>query len=226
MKTLSLGDLKSNARYKKEEWDYYRRTTPLIEVPEGIEKIGNSSFYKFIWSQTLKLPKSLKEIGDRAFMSCSQLMDIDIPEGVTKISKEAFSDCTFLRTLTVRGDLDSLGNEAFSSCGSLQSIYFGGDVKKMGKRVFAECSNLKRVSIAEHAINLRKYFTQNHPNVRIDLRCVPYELEPASEKPTAGAPSLGKELTKLQENPLPGNNEGITTPTAKDYLTDDVRPWS
>ncbi len=51
-----------------------------VEIPEGIEKIQYSAFYKCENLKTIKLPSTLKTIDGTAFGNCPKLSNIEIPE--------------------------------------------------------------------------------------------------------------------------------------------------
>ena len=61
-----------------------------IIVPEGVEEIGNGTFYKSLVKEVV-LPKSLKKIDMNAFIYCKALKHIIIPSSVEEIGSFAFA---------------------------------------------------------------------------------------------------------------------------------------
>ena len=51
-----------------------------IILPEGLEEIGGSAFYKAYNLESIQIPSSVKNIGSYAFMACSALNTVNIPD--------------------------------------------------------------------------------------------------------------------------------------------------
>lgn len=68
-------------------------------VPEGVRRIGRSSFYQGKNLKRVRLPDSLAAIERSAFAGCSHLQEVNIPAAVGTIGEWAFSGCTDLERL-------------------------------------------------------------------------------------------------------------------------------
>ena len=68
---------------------YYCYKLTGIDIPEGIEEIGESCFSECDKLQKIRLPESLKRIGSRAFSNCG-FKSITIPKNVSEIFDFAF----------------------------------------------------------------------------------------------------------------------------------------
>ena len=62
-----------------------------IIIPNTIQRIGNSTFYKCNLLQRITIPNSVVSIGNWAFSDCPSLQQIIIPEG----SKEKFKSLLY-----------------------------------------------------------------------------------------------------------------------------------
>lgn len=61
----------------------------VIEIPEGVKRIGREVFHSCDSLKSVSLPDSLEEIGEYAFANC-QINELNIPSGVKKIGEDAF----------------------------------------------------------------------------------------------------------------------------------------
>ncbi len=90
-------------------------TITSITIPEGIEIIRSSTFFRCENLINVKLPSTLTSINSGAFDNCISLESIDIPPSVTWISYRAFSGCENLADITIPENLDYLGAKAFEN---------------------------------------------------------------------------------------------------------------
>ena len=129
-----------------EIYDKYKGKIKVIEVREGVTKIGDYAFKECgkdltSGSLTVSLPNSLTKIGYGSFLQCNRLDNIYIPGNVTVIAGYAFSGCSSLKMLCLWGNNQSdkaltIGESAFSGCSSLKSFTFPRFVNKIGKDSF------------------------------------------------------------------------------------------
>ena len=70
-----------------------------VEIPEGIEILGKSSFFDKRGIHSVKLPKSLKEIESRAFRNCIGLETVILNREDLLIHEDAFKNCTALKMI-------------------------------------------------------------------------------------------------------------------------------
>lgn len=137
-----------------------------IDIPEGIETIGNAAFNHCKEVVTLSIPGSVrdysgafvrmhsltkvkipatKEISSAAFVDCRGLVDIFIPEGVERICRDAFVSCTALKEVSLPQTLKVLERGVFYNCTSLEEITIPATVNEIGDYAFYECKNLHSV---------------------------------------------------------------------------------
>lgn len=79
-----------------------------LEIPEGIEKIGNNAFSGCDQLTSVQLPKSIKCIGAGAFAGCKKLEKVTILGKLEQIETEAFFGCIALKTLESPYDLNGV----------------------------------------------------------------------------------------------------------------------
>ena len=86
-----------------------------IELPEGIEEIGDRSFQYNFYLKTMKLPNTLKKIGPHFLCDAKSITTLTIPASVTYIDGAAFHGCENLKTVYLLGPASTLiANESNS----------------------------------------------------------------------------------------------------------------
>ena len=87
-----------------------------VDIPEGIEILGKSSFFDKRGILSIKLPKSLKEIESRAFRNCIGLETVIFEGEEPLIHEDAFKNCTSLKYIRtpdgVRHELKGIARPA------------------------------------------------------------------------------------------------------------------
>jgi len=126
-----------------------------IEIPDGVETIGEDAFSHCTALKTVTFGKNsqLSSIGDSAFSSCDSLKSITIPNSIETIGNYAFYYCSALKTVTFgeNSQLSSIGNSAFENCYRLTSITIPDSVETIGDSAFYHCFALKTVTFGENS---------------------------------------------------------------------------
>ena len=119
-----------------------------VTIPEGVQSIGYSAFFRCKSLSSLTLPSSLQSIGDRAFSYCSSLSSLTFPSSssLQSIGNGAFSGCSSLTSLTLPSSLQSIGDEAFAYCRSLTSLTLPSSLQSIEDSAF-HCSSLTSLYI-------------------------------------------------------------------------------
>ncbi|EJK46384.1 hypothetical protein THAOC_34949 [Thalassiosira oceanica] len=68
-----------------------------LQLNEGLEVIGESSFERCKSLQSVAVPSNVIELGWRAFADCSGLIELQLKEGVQVIGVNVFRNCTALK---------------------------------------------------------------------------------------------------------------------------------
>ena len=130
----------------------YKREEVVFKVPEHITCIADNAFYDMESRETpkvisIELPNGLKRIGYSSFYKCKSLTHIDIPEGVTSISDCAFFGCEKLESIDLPQGLEVIGEAAFSGCAKLRSVDIPDSVVRIDSSAFSGCKMLKNVNV-------------------------------------------------------------------------------
>ena len=137
-------------------YGFFRGNTSLtlIEIPEGVTKIGKYAFYGCTSLISIEIPEEVTEIGYRAFSGCTGLTSIEIPKRVTEIGEFAFYGCTSLASVIINSDIIRIANSAFSGCTSLPRIEIPKSVTVIGDWAFYDCTSLPSIGIPENVTEI------------------------------------------------------------------------
>lgn len=111
----------------------YNGTERIINIPQGVEKIGDYAFFGDIIT-SVNMPDSVIEIGDYVFYFCYYLTTVNIPDSVNKIGYCAFYECRNLTTVTFgeNSQLVEIGDYCFAYCINLYNIILPDSVYIIG----------------------------------------------------------------------------------------------
>ncbi|MBR5860452.1 MAG: leucine-rich repeat domain-containing protein [Bacteroidaceae bacterium] len=73
--------------------------------------------------ESVILHDGLEGIGERSFWGCSNLKEIKLPPTVKTIDPFAFNGCLSLEEIRIPSSVQSIGNEAFNGCANLNKVY-------------------------------------------------------------------------------------------------------
>jgi len=154
---LDLGIAEGNTHFKVEDgilYDYDMKTlrmcpsgrTELVEIPEGVTKLGDCAFYMVDELNDYSFPSTLVEIGEECFAQTYHLNSLVIPDSVTKIGDDCFYE-SGISSVTLSANLIDLGAGAFSTCG-LTSVEIPASLKEIKEGTF-EFTSIKTVTLNE-----------------------------------------------------------------------------
>ena len=145
-----------NNKSVKEETRESRRRIISVEIEEGIESIGSSSFAGCTALKRISIPNSCKMIGGNAFVNCKSLEELYISLG-TRIGSYAFKGCTALKRFIFPYDPEKSYSEnggtlstpfyGFESCESLELVVLSPNIHTVSEGSFSGCKSLKRIDI-------------------------------------------------------------------------------
>ena len=107
-----------------EEYGYvfnYCTGLTTIKIPAGVKDIVRYTF-RGSGLKTVELPEGLESLGNSSFRLCSSLESIVIPNKVRTIGKNTFRDCSKLKQVTMPSYLMSVASDAFRDCYQLQRV--------------------------------------------------------------------------------------------------------
>ena len=126
-----------------------RDLTDLI-IPYGTVVIGTYAFNKFDSLISVEIPNTVEKIGNSAFHTCSNLKKVDLSKTkIGSLSSSTFRNCWNLEEIILPKKLNNLGSYTFYDCGKLKTIHIPGTVNGMGVNIFTNCQNLEFVTLGD-----------------------------------------------------------------------------
>lgn len=95
----------------------------LSELPTGLRKTGNRSFYMCEKVTFSEIPV-LEVITNNLFQGCTQITPRELPEGVKDIQNYAFNGCNSITEMTLPSTVTGVGNATFGNCTGLTKVTF------------------------------------------------------------------------------------------------------
>lgn len=145
----------------------------ITVIPEGVEYIGRSAFYKCGSMVGVHIPSSVREIGPYAFYGCENLGEsqlfadeamtiplvgsVIIENGVTTIGDRAFQGCLRIPEIVIPDSVTSLGNRVFYKCENLKKVTIGSGLTHIPDYCFYKCPLLEEVTIADGVQSIGNY---------------------------------------------------------------------
>ena len=120
-----------------------------VILNEGLQKIGNRSFYECRSLESITLPSTVLEVGSFAFYYCCNLAEIVLNEGLKEIGKSAFYGCISLKSITLPSTITEVGAYCFSGCSDMESIIFKKTLQtvSVGRYAFSRCISLEHITV-------------------------------------------------------------------------------
>ena len=117
-----------------------------IELPEGLEAIGEYAFEKTTSLQSLTIPTTVTSIGQRAVWD-SGVKKITIRKGtqMKELGAGSFFAAPKLKTVSLPNGITSIGDGAFSSCESLLFLDIPETVQTIGRGALMYDTGMKYV---------------------------------------------------------------------------------
>ena len=130
--------------------DHCFKYAPLIKIqlPEGIEHIGDAAFAHCDLLKVIVIPNSVTTIGESAFQECSSLTSITLPNSVTTIGESAFQECSSLTSITLPNSVTTIGEGVFWDCTCLTHVVIPNSVTTIKGSAFHGCTNLSEIILS------------------------------------------------------------------------------
>lgn len=174
----------------------YRHDSEIksVHIPEGVEVIRRSMFYKCTQLEVVTLPSTLKSIEDFAFYGCEALKKIDLNQCkfLEVIGTSAFEGCKSMTGLVIPDSLIEIEEAAFLGCQAIETIEFqeNSQLEILGSHVFKDCEQIKRIILPDQLKHIGIscfYGCQNLAEIHL-----PNELETVGEFAFFGCNTLEK----------------------------------
>ena len=108
-------------------------------VPEGVKRIGGTSFAYNEHIVSVELPETVEMIDD-AFTYCNKLERVNLPEKITSICASTFRYCSHLKSIVIPQGVRSIGEYTFEGCSSLKVIDLPASLTFIGGYAFKGCA--------------------------------------------------------------------------------------
>ena len=118
-----------------------------VELPEGLETIGDQAFISCASLTHINIPSTVKVIGDNAFWLCASLESVELPEGLEELGGGAFFHCTSLQSINIPPMIKAIKSHTFLRCIALQDVDLSEGLESIGENAFAQCPVLRHIII-------------------------------------------------------------------------------
>ena len=138
-----------------------------VNLPEGLEEIGNAAFAGCTLLEKIVIPNSVKKIGSEVFKGCDHLVSVVMPDSVEEMGDGVFVGCRGLadengfiiennsihsfygsdREIVIPEGIVSIANSVFYKTG-ITSIQLPSTLRTLGS-AFARCDSLTEIIIPE-----------------------------------------------------------------------------
>ena len=114
-----------------------------VVLNDGLQKIGNHSFYYCSKLEHINFPFTLIEVGASEFCG-GAMKNIVLNEGLMKIGVGAFRNCTLLESITIPSTITEIWGHTFAYCRNLRSVGLHEGIQSIHYRAFGNCPSLER----------------------------------------------------------------------------------
>lgn len=118
-----------------------------VRIPEGVECVKRSMFFKCRQLETVILPSTLKQIDDFAFYGCENLKNLALEncKNLEKIGKSAFEGCAALVKISIPALTTEIQAAAFLGCKKIEKVDFSENshLEILGSHAFKDCEGIK-----------------------------------------------------------------------------------
>ena len=115
-----------------------------VNLPKNLKRIGGNSFYGTKSLQEIEIPEGVEEIGNTAF-SHSGIVSIKLPHSIHTV-KRSFYQCPQLKSVTTYGKKENVINqegllhgETFRHCPNLETLEIPEGIVKIATSVLGDC---------------------------------------------------------------------------------------
>lgn len=124
-----------------------------LDIPNGVEAIGQYAFYNCNRFMTATIPQSVTNIGCDAFYGCTSIKSVSLPEtfSVKSVFPSSYENMT---TVTIPANATEIADSAFDGCKQISSIDIPTTVTHIGSCAFRGCSGLTLLIIPENVTDL------------------------------------------------------------------------
>lgn len=134
-----------------------------VDVSDKVTFIADYLFYYCTKLSIINLPNTLKKIGNSTFLGCSNLTEVKLPSSLTSIGTYAFCDCPKLSKVNIPSSLTSIGQSAFYGCNLTGNIDIPFGVNAIPYGCFYGCN--ANFTIPSSVKSIGDYAFYNAPSI-------------------------------------------------------------
>ena len=123
-----------------------RQNLEVVELPEGLIRIGEYAFKGCKSLKRINIPSTVKKIGERAFIHCQKLDGIILPDGLEQLDERAFQYCKSLQRVNIPPGITKIKVGGFLFCDGLTNVMFSEGIIEL-ENAFGFCESLESVSL-------------------------------------------------------------------------------
>ena len=112
-----------------------KKRDPEYRIPDGVENLGDRSFYLNSNIQKIVLPSSMRVVGKQCFTSCRGLREVVFNRGLREIGDLAFSYCS-LENVNLPSTVEWIGSGAFTLHDGFGELVLPDKLKRAGYGAF------------------------------------------------------------------------------------------
>ena len=121
-----------------------------VELLDGVQEIGQQTFYSCGLLERINVPPSLKIIGNKAFQFTG-LLSIDFSDGIEDIGMGLFLGCKALTKARFR-PLNKITASSFQACRNMFSLELPEGIILTCRDAFAGCYSLRNLAIPPNSV--------------------------------------------------------------------------
>lgn len=110
-----------------------------LDLPEGLEEIGDQAFYYDGALREVEFPSSLRAIGKKAFCKTG-IERLFLNDGLEFAGVEAFACCPCLNCAVLPNRFERIAESLFRGCMRLDRVHLPGSLRSIGKNAFEGCA--------------------------------------------------------------------------------------
>lgn len=110
-----------------------------INIPDGVEYIGEAAFRDCASLEKVVLPPNIKVLSEAIFRGCKKLKECIVPYGVTELGEAVFNGCESVERIVLPETVKKMTEGGFFGCKNLKYLQIPVDIEGLDIRSFETC---------------------------------------------------------------------------------------
>ena len=115
-------------------------------IPEGVEILKGSFYWKGCTLKKIHLPSTLRKTGFNTFVGCP-IEEIELPEGMKEVNDCMCERCRKLKCVKLPSTIKRINIGAFNGCEKLEEINLPDGIETIEDNAFSGCKALKHIKL-------------------------------------------------------------------------------